>query len=181
MDHADHVRLLQDGVHAPDGVWADFGSGRGAFTLALAELLIPSAQIYSIDHKIESLRVQQEALRIHFFDMTVHYHAADFTQKLELPPLDGVVMANALHFIQDKGPVIRLIHSYLKDSGRLLLVEYNTNKGNRWVPYPIAYPAWQDLARENGFAHTRLMHTEPSSFLGEFYSACSEKNIPAAS
>jgi len=39
MDHRDHVNLLRGGVQTPSGLWADFGSGAGAFTLALAELL----------------------------------------------------------------------------------------------------------------------------------------------
>ena len=37
MQHADHVALLRGGVSSPGGVWADFGAGRGAFSLALAE------------------------------------------------------------------------------------------------------------------------------------------------
>ena len=38
MDHTDHTNLLLDGIAAPGGVWADFGAGTGAFTLALARL-----------------------------------------------------------------------------------------------------------------------------------------------
>ena len=38
MDHTDHVNLLRDAVGL-GGTWADFGSGTGAFTLALAELI----------------------------------------------------------------------------------------------------------------------------------------------
>jgi len=38
MKHTEHVNLLRRGIPAPGGVWADFGSGTGAFTLALAEL-----------------------------------------------------------------------------------------------------------------------------------------------
>jgi tRNA A58 N-methylase Trm61 len=45
MDHQDHIALLRDGVATEYGIWADFGSGTGAFTLALAELLNPSGQI----------------------------------------------------------------------------------------------------------------------------------------
>ena len=43
MIHSDHVRLLRDGVPQAGGVWADIGSGGGAFTLALADLLGPQA------------------------------------------------------------------------------------------------------------------------------------------
>ena len=39
MNHDDHVALLRGGIDQPGGVWADVGSGTGAFTLALADLI----------------------------------------------------------------------------------------------------------------------------------------------
>ena len=48
MDHADHVRLLRDGV-TEGGTWADLGAGTGAFTLALAELLGPGGEVIAVD------------------------------------------------------------------------------------------------------------------------------------
>ena len=59
MDHRDHVNLLRGGVQTPAGLWADFGSGAGAFTLALAELLGDGAQIISIDKDAGALRAQE--------------------------------------------------------------------------------------------------------------------------
>jgi SAM-dependent methyltransferase len=173
MDHADHVALLRDGVAGPGGVWADLGSGTGAFTLALAELIGPNGHIYSVDKDPGALREQRRAFRARFPKLTVHYLAADFTRPLALPPLDGVVMANALHFQHEKDRVVQLIHSYLWPGGRLILVEYNADHGNPWVPYPLSYGTWETLARRSGFANTRLLATRPSRFLGEIYSAIS--------
>lgn len=175
MNHADHVRLLRDGIHKPGGLWADFGSGRGAFTLALADLLDPAGRILSLDRDAGSLRVQQTALAVRFPAAQVEYRVADFTQPLDLPPLDGIVMANSLHFVRDKGPVLRLLRQYLNADGRLILVEYNTDRGNRWVPHPLSLAIWKRLAAQHGFTPARLLHTTPSSFLGEFYAACSER------
>ena len=56
MDHADHKDLLRDGVPGPGGVWADFGSGSGAFTLALADLIGSTGQIHAIDKDRRALR-----------------------------------------------------------------------------------------------------------------------------
>jgi ubiquinone/menaquinone biosynthesis C-methylase UbiE len=175
MNHADHVRLLRDGIHVPDGAWADLGSGHGAFTLALAELLGAQGRIYSVDLSVPALQAQQRAMRERFPHVMVDYRVADFTHRLDLPLLDGVIMANALHFVREKEPVLRLIQSYLKEDGRLVLVEYNTDRGNHWVPYPLSYPAWERVAQASGFVRTRLLYNVPSSFLGQFYSACSEK------
>jgi ubiquinone/menaquinone biosynthesis C-methylase UbiE len=173
MQHADHVSLLRDGVPHPGGVWADLGSGTGAFTLALAELTGPTAQIYSVDKNQHALRTQEQQMRACFPSLPVQYLVADFVSPLDLPPLDGVVMANSLHFHREKDPILSLVRSYLKITGRLILVEYDTDHGNHWVPYPISYSTWEVLARRSGFASTRLLMTRPSRFLGQIYSAAS--------
>lgn len=173
MEHSDHVQLLRKGIQQQGGVWADLGSGWGAFTLALADLLGPSGRIYSIDRDTRSLREQEQAMRARFPQQQVEYHTADFTHPLDLPLLDGIVMANALHFVRKKDPVLQQIKSYLRPGGRLLLVEYNVDRGNPWVPYPFSYPTWQTMARANGFVDTILLERVPSRFLNEMYSALS--------
>jgi ubiquinone/menaquinone biosynthesis C-methylase UbiE len=177
MNHDDHVSLLREGVPGA-GTWADLGSGSGAFTLALAELLGPDGEIYSVDRDTGSLREQERAMHSLFPDSTVHYIVADFTAPLDLPPLDGVVMANSLHYQRDKLPVLRRVRSLLKPGGALLVVEYDTDRGNRWVPYPVTFEMWRRLAGEAGFVDTRLLATHPSRFLGRFFSSAS-LNPPA--
>ena len=174
MQHQDHVALLRDGITGVGGVWADLGSGTGAFTLALADLIGPTGEIYSVDKDRGSLKEQERAMRARFPAVTVHYLTADFSRKLELPLLDGVVMANSLHYQRDKDAVLQLIRGYLRPGGRLLLVEYNADRGNPWVPYPLSYSIWEAVARRNGFADTRLLARVPSRFLNEMYSALSQ-------
>jgi SAM-dependent methyltransferase len=173
MNHDDHVRLIRDGVAGAGNVWADLGSGEGAFTLALADLLGAGGYVYSVDTDARALREQRAALQARFPAVTLEQRTADFTKPLELPPLDGVVMANSLHFQRHKEPTLQLVRAMLKPGGRLVLVEYNADKGNWWVPYPLSYPTWEALAQANGFAQTRLLTTQPSRFLREIYSALS--------
>lgn len=106
----------------------------------------------------------------------MHFMLADFTKALQLPALDGAVMANALHFLQRKEDLLRRIFVYLKPGANLILVEYNVERGNPWVPYPISYPSWEVLARSCGFVNTRLLATKPSRFLHEIYSAISTRS-----
>lgn len=174
MQHEDHVALLRGGIAGPGGIWADLGSGTGAFTLALADLIGPTGEIYSVDKDRGSLKEQERAMRARFPGTTVHYLAADFSRKLELPPLDGVVMANSLHYQRDKDAALQLVRGYLRPGGRLLLVEYNADRGNPWVPYPLSYSTWETVARRNGFTDTRLLARVPSRFLNEMYSALSQ-------
>ncbi|MDE3088087.1 MAG: class I SAM-dependent methyltransferase [Chloroflexota bacterium] len=172
MNHQDHVNLLRGGVTR--GIWADLGSGSGAFTLALADLLGGSGEIYSVDKNAGALREQERAMCARFPQAVVHYGVADFTRPLDLPPLDGIVMANALHFCRDQFHLVQSIKNYLRRGGRFILVEYNIDQGNPWVPFPLSCSNWETLARRCGFASTRLLATRPSSFLREIYSALSE-------
>ncbi len=87
-------------------------------------------------------------------------------------------MANSLHFVRKKELVLQLVRGYLRPAGRLLLVEYNADRGNMWVPYPLSYPTWEALAHRNGFNNTRLLATVPSRFFGEIYSAASLSSSP---
>ena len=173
MDHADHVALIRDGIAEPGGKWADFGSGSGAFTLALADLLGPGAQVYSVDKNSTALNQQARVMRSRFPAVEVHYFNADYTNRLGLPPLDGALMANTLHFQRHISPILGLIRTYLRPAGRLIVVEYNQDHGNTWVPYPFSFKTWQTIARKNGFISTRLLARRPSRFMGEIYSALS--------
>jgi hypothetical protein len=54
-----------------------------------------------------------------------------------------------------------------------VIVEYDADRGNQWVPYPISFRAWMALAAEAGFRDTRRLASVPSRFLGSIYSALS--------
>ena len=176
MDRADLVALLQDGVTVKGGRWADLGAGEGAFTLALADLAGPSAQITALDRDPGSLRRLASAVgkRPQADIQTV---VADFTRPLNLSGLDGVVMANSLHFVRDKAPVLASVRDMLRPGGTLIVVEYETDTGNPWVPHPFSFATWERMAAAAGFAQTRLLHRHPSRHFGSMYSAASKKGL----
>ena len=174
MDHADHVRLLAGGVpHDIGGTWADLGAGSGAFTLALADLIGPHGVIHAIDRDRGALAELRSAFVSSTPQADVRTQVADFTRRVDLAALDGIVMANSLHFVEDKLPVLALVREYLRRGGRLLIVEYDSDRGNPWVPHPLAFESWRSLAAEAGFVETRRLATVPSRFLRQIYSALS--------
>ncbi len=175
MDHPDHVALIRDAITTPGGTWADFGSGRGAFTLALADLLGPTVRLWSVDRDARALREQQQTFRARFPAVSVQTVVGDFSRPLGLPPLDGALLANSLHFLRDaeKDTALGLLRGYLRPGGRLIIVEYDTDRGNPWVPHPFSYPTWEILTRRNGFTATRLLTRRASRTFTGMYSALS--------
>lgn len=171
MIHIDHVNLVKKAIDTSGGVWVDLGSGDGAFILALRDIAGSDVEIYSVDKDERRLQTQELTFQKSFPDTNIHFINADFTKPLDLPPLDGILMANSLHYVKDQVPFLHFIKTYLKPDGKLVLVEYNTDHGNMWVPYPLSFPKFEKLTIEAGFHHPQLLSTIPSSFLQEIYAA----------
>ncbi len=181
MNHADHVQLIEKGISREGGgVWADFGAGSGAFTLALRDIAGPATAIIAIDQDRSSLQMLRAAMERLFPGTQLRLLQADIAGHLTLPPLDGIVAANAIHFVSlpDQTALLRRWRAYLKPEGRLIVVEYDTDSGNRRAPYPVSYAAFRETARSAGFTDPELLGSRPSRWLGRIYSALT-RPIPA--
>jgi ubiquinone/menaquinone biosynthesis C-methylase UbiE len=177
MQHREHVDLLRPAELSPGGVWADLGAGSGAFTLALRELVGPEAEIHAVDRDRRRLAELEREYRARFGNAEgLRLLPADFAHALELPPLDGALMANSLHFFKDLSQVLKHVGDLLKPGGVLLLVEYNVDRGNPWVPYPLSFETFRKLAPHAGYSEPRLLAKRPSGFLHEFYAAMASRN-----
>lgn len=181
MNHNDHVNLLKPANLNHGGTWADFGAGSGAFTLTLRELVGADATIYAVDKDRVRLNELAGEYRSRFGDSNnLHNIVADFSRDLRpqgVPSLDGIVMANSLHYFKDKEKILHHVRNFLKPNGVLLLVEYNVDSGNLWVPHPLSFDTFCILAPRAGLSEPRLLAKHPSSFLRKFYSALSRNNV----
>jgi ubiquinone/menaquinone biosynthesis C-methylase UbiE len=166
--------LLFPAIPAPGGVWAELGSGTGIFTQVLRGLVGPEATIYSVDRDAKALEKQRKAMDERYPGSKITYLQADFTRQLDLPFLDGLLIANALHFVpfERQGQAVKQFAAYLKpDGGKLVIVEYDATRGNPWVPYPVDYDSFQYLAGEAGLIEIRRLAIAPSTFMHAMYSA----------
>jgi ubiquinone/menaquinone biosynthesis C-methylase UbiE len=153
--------------------WADLGAGSGVFTTALAQLLPPQSTIQAVDQDARVLR------RVPTFvqDVTITHHQADFQTISFDQPLDGILMANAIHYVDDKLSFIHRLKAFLKPKGILLIVEYDTSRSNPWVPYPITFHDLQSNAQSWGFQSFKKVGEKASIYNnGNIYAAIGQLN-----
>lgn len=173
MQDRDAIALISAAVTKPGGVWADLGAGSGMFTRALATLLGPTGTVYAVDRDPGALRELDRSIAGMAQGARVRTIVGDFTVPIDLPSLDGVVAANALHYVpySDQATVVRHIASLLSDAAPIVVVEYDRRHANRWVPYPITPATLTTLARDAGLGTPALLATRPSRYSGTIYSA----------
>ena len=175
MELHDRIQLIRGGV-AWGGVWADLGCGEGAFTEALAEAAGPDeVEIHALDRDARALNTLTGVLREQWPRLRLETHFADLRSLPPLPPLDGVLMANVLHFLERPEPVLEQVRARLKPGGRLVVVEYDTDWGNPWVPHPRSFRSWENLAVAAGFSKPRLLGHVRSRWLERCYGAVSQR------
>jgi trans-aconitate methyltransferase len=171
MNDRDAADLLRPAVSpSPRARWADLGAGTGTFTRALATLLGPDAEIHAVDADARALRTLRDAAE-RTAAPPIHVHHADFTRRLPLPPLDGILLANALHFVREQPAMVALAASYLRPGGRLVIIEYEDRPASRWVPHPVPFTRFAELAADAGLTPPRTVGRRPSAYGGEMYVA----------
>ena len=141
--------------------WADLGCGAGTFTLALADLLATGSIIHAMDRDASALKQIPTSRK----GVRVETHRGDFTkQPWPFLDLDGILMANSLHYVEDQPAFIRTCEPRMTHPKRFLIVEYDTNNANRWVPYPIDRARLTALFSAAGYAPVKVLQSRPSVF-----------------
>ena len=178
MKHEEAVALIADAVGGHDGVWVDLGAGGGTFTRALAEVLGSTSRIYAIDRDAEAVTALSTWAAANAPHVTAM--AADLSRALGLDaligsPLDGILIANALHFIRDADVALERFVKSLQPTGRVVLIEYDRREASRWVPYPIPISRLPSLAAAAGLSPFTVTASQPSMYQGVMYAARADR------
>jgi len=170
MDIREAISLIEtdDIIKDKPTSWADLGCGKGLFTHALAALLSPGSTVFAIDKNISSF--QENLFPGH---VTIQPMESDFVQDdLKLQKLDGILMANSLHFIRNKKLLIEKLIPWFRKVPVFLLVEYDTDRSNPWVPYPQSFITLKEFFTEMGFGVIKKINEKKSLYRsGKMYSA----------
>jgi hypothetical protein len=138
--------------------------------MALAQLLAPGSTIHAVDLDRRALaRIPDQHGGVEIRKIVGDLQSSS----LRLPSVDGILMANTLHFIQDQQAFLRRLLSL---ADRLLIVEYERTRPTPWGPYPVGFERLRQLFTEEGVASVERLATRPSLFGGTMYSAFAERS-----
>ena len=170
MDAQEALRLIEPAGPAGPGAWADFGAGDGTFTRALAARLGAGARVFAVDRDARALL----ALGRELAGVTIV--RADLEQAFELAgvergTLDGLLLANTLHFMREPAEVLTQLATWLRPGGSAVLIEYDQRSPSRWVPRPIDAAELPALFQAAGLERPRIVARADSAFGGEMYVA----------
>lgn len=157
---ADLIRKGVDRRSSHPQSWADVGCGTGTFTTALASLLPPGSTIDALDIDRDSLLHIPSAIG----DVEIKIQCTDYLNAHLPKEMDGILLGNFLHFIPDKVAVLSQMFEQLHPSGRIVLIEYDTDKPNPWVPYPVSFDKLAALAGSVGFQAVEKLSLKPSLY-----------------
>ena len=172
MSPADAAALLNGAVYSSNlpQTWADLGCGSGIFTHALATHLPPGSTLYALD-KQKGFKPNAASEKVQLV-----FKQADFEKDtLHLPPLNGLLAANSLHYVADKARLLEKLTLLFRPGGRFIVVEYDTTAGNRWVPYPMGYLQAVRLFQQAGFSAEYLADRASVYGQGRIYAALFQK------
>jgi trans-aconitate methyltransferase len=140
--------------------WADLGCGDGAFTLALATVLPSGSIIHAMDLDDSALRGIPTVHK----GVRITTHRGDFMKRSwPFADLDGILMANSLHYVENQAAFIRQCESHMK-ARHFLIVEYDTSEPSRWVPYPLSQTRLKTLFEHLGYPSVRVLRSRASIY-----------------
>jgi len=142
-------------------IWADLGCGSGLFTRALASLLPEGSWIHAIDTDEKTIREIPDS----YNGVRIEKSILDFTSNsIVFNQMDGIMMANSLHYVKEKEPFLKRMLESLKIDGYFLLVDYDMRRVNRWVPYPLQIASAEQLFLYCGAQSFKLLNKRKSVF-----------------
>ena len=169
------IDLIRPAVMPTSGTWADIGAGTGVFTEALMEIL-EVGKIIALDkspHALYEIGNRQSAIDNKKNKISLEIVEGDFHQPLDLPMLDGIIMANSLHYASDHKMVLKNVITSLKRGGTFILIEYETDTPLiPWVPNPVSFRKFIELCEKLDLSKPTMMTKRKSLYNdGDMYVA----------
>ena len=170
----DTVTFFQE-LDLKEGItFLDVACGRGAYTLAVAEIIGKGGQIYAVDLWEEGIGILKEDAASKDFQNLAAF-VSDVAQHIPVEDdcVDVCLMATVLHdLVADKveQQVLKEIVRVMKSKGMLAIVEFFKNQGPPGPPKPVRLSPEEvdQMLAAHGFQQKRYKELGPDNYLQIF-------------
>ncbi|WP_240643126.1 class I SAM-dependent methyltransferase [Sinomicrobium pectinilyticum] len=163
MKTKDAIALIESAGNRlkSSGDWADLGCGAGLFSKALSHYLPVDSTVFAVD-KTRSFTPDTEKIR---------FIKADFVNDtLPLEELDGILMANSLHYVKNQPVFLKKLHAYLKPGAGFIIIEYDkTIPVPMWVPYPVSFVRLGQIFHSLGYTSVEKIGERASVYGNDMF------------
>ncbi len=111
---------------------ADIGAGSGYYALRIAEIVGPTGKVYAVDIQPEMLSILKKRMRQKNVSNVQPILGNDQDPKLPAKSCDLILLVDVYHEFSHPQEMLLKLREALKDSGRLVLLEYR--KEDPYVP-----------------------------------------------
>jgi ubiquinone/menaquinone biosynthesis C-methylase UbiE len=170
----DTAKFFQELDLKKDIVFLDVACGKGAYSLAAADVIGNNGQIYAVDLWEEGIGIlRKEAASKGIQNITTF--VSDVAQHIPVEDdcVDVCLMATVLHDIvadQVDQPVLKEIVRVIKSMGMLAIVEFHKKEGPPGPPKPIRLSPEEvdQMLAAHGFQQKRYTEIGPENYLQIF-------------
>jgi ubiquinone/menaquinone biosynthesis C-methylase UbiE len=116
----------------PGYIVADFGCGAGHYSMAAARLIGANGKVFSFDvqkEALDALRSHAKTVGLQTIETILVNLEKPNGSKLKDASVDAVIIASMLFQSDDKPAVIKEAVRILKPGGKIMIIEWNQEKG----------------------------------------------------
>ena len=120
MELSAAIHLIKKGIQESNEPqrWADLGAGDGLFTRALGSVLPVNSTIVAIDQNASSLK----SIDWNFKSVSLQIISGNFVSISWGEGFDGILMANALHYVNAQVNFLSKLKTKVSQTGRLVII-----------------------------------------------------------
>ncbi len=139
----------------------------------MANILADSGHIHVVDKskkKLAAFKTMPKDLA------KISLHNKDFLAAKLFDDLDGIFLPYSLHSVPNPIKFLGQAMLSIKANGKILILDYNSRRGNPWIKYPVDIKRLKYLAKQVDLPEPKIIQKSKSRFGRKSYLA--EITIP---
>ena len=152
--------LLKKAGIVQNGHWAVYGLAHSECLFALADILGHGGNIEAVGR--QKRRSKNSAERE--VPASIRVHEESFPNAKKFDDLDGILLSHSLHQVENQLKFLAELMLSIKNGGKLIIIDFNSRRGNPWLKYPVPIGRLNWLSRKLNLPKPKILATHKKRF-----------------